>query len=59
VTWTDDNLLGQIVHQGLREDKPATEIRRPVPQQKPIASARPRYQQNRLGRDEQKRRAPV
>ena len=28
LTWTDDNLLRQVVYQGLREDKPAVEVRR-------------------------------
>jgi bifunctional non-homologous end joining protein LigD len=28
--WTDDNLLRQVVYEGLREGKPATEVRRPV-----------------------------
>jgi ATP-dependent DNA ligase len=31
LTWTEDNLLRQVVYQGLREDKPAAEVRRPVP----------------------------
>jgi bifunctional non-homologous end joining protein LigD len=31
LTWTDDNLLRQVVYEGLREDKPSAEIRRPVP----------------------------
>src|SRR5271170_1923847 len=30
-TWTDDYLLRQVVYEGLREDKPATEVRREVP----------------------------
>jgi ATP-dependent DNA ligase len=30
LTWTDDNLLRQVVYQGLREDKPATQVRREV-----------------------------
>jgi ATP-dependent DNA ligase len=25
LTWTDDNLLRQVVYEGLREDKPAAE----------------------------------
>jgi bifunctional non-homologous end joining protein LigD len=29
--WTDDNLLRQVVYEGLREDKPAKEVRREVP----------------------------
>jgi bifunctional non-homologous end joining protein LigD len=35
LTWTDDNLLRQVIYQGLREDKPPTEVRRPVPSPKP------------------------
>jgi bifunctional non-homologous end joining protein LigD len=31
LTWTDDNLLRQVVYEGLREDKPAAEVRCPVP----------------------------
>jgi ATP-dependent DNA ligase len=31
LTWTDDNLLRQVIYQGLREDKAPTEVRRPVP----------------------------
>jgi bifunctional non-homologous end joining protein LigD len=31
LTWTDDNLLRQVVYEGLREDKPAGQVRRPVP----------------------------
>ena len=31
LNWTDDNLLRQVVYQGLREDKDPTEVRRPVP----------------------------
>lgn len=34
LTWTEDNLLRQVVYEGLREDKPATEVRRPVPHPK-------------------------
>jgi ATP-dependent DNA ligase len=29
LTWTDDNLLRQVVYEGLREDKPAAEVSRP------------------------------
>ena len=28
LTWTKDNLLRQVVYEGLREDKPAAEVRR-------------------------------
>jgi DNA ligase D-like protein (predicted ligase) len=31
LTWTGDNLLRQVVYEGLREDKPATDVRRPTP----------------------------
>ncbi len=31
LTWTDDNLLRQVVYEGLREDKPPAEVRSPVP----------------------------
>jgi bifunctional non-homologous end joining protein LigD len=31
LTWTEDNLLRQVVYEGLREDKPAIEVRREVP----------------------------
>jgi bifunctional non-homologous end joining protein LigD len=34
LTWTEDNLLRQVVHEGLRDDKPASEIRRDVPHPK-------------------------
>jgi bifunctional non-homologous end joining protein LigD len=33
LTWTDDNLLRQVVYEGLREDKPAREVRHDVPRQ--------------------------
>ena len=29
LTWTQDGLLRPVIHQGLREDKPATDVRRP------------------------------
>src|ERR1700730_273349 len=31
LTWTGDNLLRQVVYEGLREDKPAAEVRPPMP----------------------------
>jgi DNA ligase D-like protein (predicted ligase) len=31
LTWTDDHLLRQVVYEGLREDKPAAEVRRSAP----------------------------
>jgi bifunctional non-homologous end joining protein LigD len=37
LTWTEDNLLRQVVYEGLREDKPAAEVRRPVPHPKPAS----------------------
>src|SRR5712671_4518718 len=35
LNWTDDNLLRQVIYQGLREDKEPSEVRRPVPNQPP------------------------
>jgi len=34
LTWTEDNLLRQVVYEDLREGKPATEVRRSVPHEK-------------------------
>jgi bifunctional non-homologous end joining protein LigD len=31
LAWTSDNLLRQVVYEGLREDKPAADVRREVP----------------------------
>jgi hypothetical protein len=31
LTWTDENLLRQVVYEGLREGKPAAEVRRRAP----------------------------
>jgi bifunctional non-homologous end joining protein LigD len=39
-TWTGDNLLRQVVYEGLREDKPAAEVRREVPHAKPGTQSR-------------------
>jgi bifunctional non-homologous end joining protein LigD len=42
LTWTEGNLLRQIVNEGLREDKPATEVRRDAPHANPLKGhARP------------------
>jgi bifunctional non-homologous end joining protein LigD len=35
LSWTDDNLLRQVIYQGLREDELPAEVRRPVPHPKP------------------------
>ena len=35
LTWTDDNLLRQVVYEGLREDKPPADARRPIPHPQP------------------------
>ena len=40
LAWTEDNLLRQVVYEGLREDKPAAEVRRPVPYPKSRATMR-------------------
>jgi len=31
LTWTEDNLLGQVSYQGQREDKPARQVVRGIP----------------------------
>ena len=31
LAWTEDNLLRQVVYEGLREDKPARQVRREMP----------------------------
>ena len=43
LTWTGDNLLRQVVYEGLREDKPASEVRREMPNAKPNAPRSFRY----------------
>jgi bifunctional non-homologous end joining protein LigD len=35
LTWTADNLLRQVVYEGLREDKPAREVRGAPPYAQP------------------------
>jgi ATP dependent DNA ligase C terminal region len=39
LTWTEDNLLRQVIYEGLREDKPAAEVRRDLPHPKASAAA--------------------
>ena len=56
LTWTEDNLLRQVVYEGLREDKPAAEVRRPVPHPKPAEPVRPLPAQNGLGPADRRRR---
>jgi ATP-dependent DNA ligase len=41
LTWTEDNLLRQVVYEGLREDKPAADVRRAAPYPKHAEPARP------------------
>src|SRR6516165_10103402 len=41
LSWTEDDLLRQVVYEGLREDKPAAEVRRATPYPKPPEPARP------------------
>jgi ATP-dependent DNA ligase len=35
LAWTGDHLLRQVVYEGLREDKPPQDVRRPVPHPPP------------------------
>src|SRR5215471_1777490 len=39
LAWTEDNLLRQVVYEGLREDKPAAEVRRENPTSRSNAPA--------------------
>jgi len=38
LTWTNDNLLRQVVYEGLRNDKPARKVRREMPHPRPGAA---------------------
>jgi len=38
LTWTADNRPRQVVHEGLRQDKPAAEVRREMPYPSPELS---------------------
>jgi bifunctional non-homologous end joining protein LigD len=49
LTSTEDNLLRQVVYEGLREDKPAAEVRRPVPHPKPVVEGSRAARQRQLG----------
>ena len=40
LTWTDDNLPRPVVYEGLREDKPAADVRPPVPHHRTIPRRR-------------------
>jgi bifunctional non-homologous end joining protein LigD len=42
LTWTDDNLLRQVVYEGLREDKDLVEVRRPMPNRPSFGSEQTR-----------------
>ena len=35
LSWTEDNLLRQVVYVGLREDMPTRDVRREAPRRKP------------------------
>jgi ATP-dependent DNA ligase len=39
LSWTGDNLLRQVIYEGLREDKPASDVRRSVSHPKPVAAS--------------------
>jgi ATP-dependent DNA ligase len=42
LTWTEDNLLRQVVYEGQREDKDPTDVQRPVPNQPSSAGGQSR-----------------
>jgi ATP-dependent DNA ligase len=35
LTWAEDNLLRPVMYEGLCDDKPAPEVRRPMPYRRP------------------------
>ena len=41
LTWTADTLLRQVVYEGLREDKPAQDVRSEMPNSMPAITDRP------------------
>jgi len=41
LSWTGDNLLRQVVYEGLREDKPTAKVRRPAPHPKSVPQEMP------------------
>jgi bifunctional non-homologous end joining protein LigD len=41
LAWTEDNLLRQVVYEGLREDKPAFDVRREIRHPKPNTESAP------------------
>lgn len=50
LTWTADNLLRQVVYEGLREDKPAAEVQRDLPHPKVESAALPSKKPSRRER---------
>lgn len=40
LTWTDDGLLPQVVCEGLREDKPARDVTRPLAASETVTASR-------------------
>jgi hypothetical protein len=58
LTWTEDKFLRQVVYEGLREDKPAAEVRRDLRHPEASAAAEnsvPRAQFSRSVSPEKKR----
>src|SRR3954467_7897586 len=58
LTWTDDNLLRQVVFDGVREDKPARDVVRsilnpakapPLTNQRPPRSSKPSSERKMIG----------
>ncbi|MGC1781432.1 MAG: DNA ligase D [Acidobacteriaceae bacterium] len=47
-TWTADNLVRQASFQGLREDKPAKEVKRELPADQPEAQDNPKNEESSL-----------
>jgi bifunctional non-homologous end joining protein LigD len=42
LTWTDDNLLRHVVFDGVRDDKPARDVVRPIPHPEKVPAGKER-----------------
>ena len=51
LAWTSENLLRQVVYLGLREDKPARDVQRPVPYPKPAEGTSETHGDGAAGRN--------
>ena len=50
LTWTDDNLLRHVVFHGVRDDKPARDVVRPIPHPEKVPARKEQDAAPRSGR---------